>query len=564
MSSLWYYLFPWRHMLRLLGLNDSGEGDYEQVLQSLTDKIEQVQSRLARVRQRERRARVTIPLFAMLFWLVYTVVVWYLDLISWDQMGQALVLPIQLVLGQGLDGQAVWGVPTLLIPLLVACSRTPVQWWYGRVHAAEEKHLAALVRKRRGKVEEIKRVTRYDHLRTLLDRYDDTRPAKTPTDPGRKSAPTVSDAQGAQGSQGAQSTKQGKAPEGAPVPAPAPAPKDTKDFAAPRKGRQSMPALHDPSPNLLVPPVPSLPSNLQRNAQGVRSVSTHQPLNTRSVSAGSQPPSHVRSSPYEAVGAIRSGQVPIPYPPPVAPPPQRTLLDKLADTILGPDPALRVPGPEQRYALICRKCHHHNGLAFKEDWEEIGTYFFCFCLPGLALIELEAELMIWLTEYICPHCGEVNSNRPSTVPVSWPTMPLTPKKSFRNLAAASKSATAEPEVGKDVPTGEAVAEADKDAPAPTNGPPDLEGADNSSTTVQEKVPSSPTDDGTVPAGGEHTGTASSESIAEVNPTGTSTSVEHDAHSARQRLMNQGEDLEGVETTAAAPVHAPAQPVPVTE
>lgn len=83
-SSLWYYLFPWRYVLRLVGINNSSDGDYEQVLQSLTDKIEQVQSRLAQVRQRERRARVTIPLLAMLFWLVYTAVGWYLELITVD------------------------------------------------------------------------------------------------------------------------------------------------------------------------------------------------------------------------------------------------------------------------------------------------------------------------------------------------------------------------------------------------------------------------------------------------------------------------------------------------
>lgn len=288
-------------------------------------------------------------------------------------MGQAMVLPINLVLGQKLDGQAACDVPTLLIPLLVACSRTPVQWWYGRVHAAEEKHLAALVRKRRGKIEEIKRVTRYDHLRILLDRYDDTHPAKTATDPGRKSAPTVAEAQHPQGFQGVQSAQHGTTSEGA---TPTPSPKGTNDFAAQRKGRQSMPTLRSPSSNSLAPPVPSLPSNLQRNTQGVRSVSSHQPLqNARSVSSVSQTSSRGPSSSHcEVVDKHRISQAPLPYAPPVQPPPQRTLLDKLADTILGPDPALRVPGPEQRYALICRKCHHHNGLAFKEDWEEIGTW----------------------------------------------------------------------------------------------------------------------------------------------------------------------------------------------
>ena len=44
-------------------------------------------------------------------------------------------------------------------------------------------------------------------------------------------------------------------------------------------------------------------------------------------------------------------------------------MDKVADAILGADPGLA--GPEQKYALICVRCHTHNGLALKDEFDEI-------------------------------------------------------------------------------------------------------------------------------------------------------------------------------------------------
>ncbi len=73
-------------------------------------------------------------------------------------------------------------------------------------------------------------------------------------------------------------------------------------------------------------------------------------------------------------------------------PMQKTWMDKVADAILGSDPA--AIGPEQKYALICARCHAHNGLALKEEFNEV--------------------------QYVCPHCGHFNSRRPSSAPVSSP------------------------------------------------------------------------------------------------------------------------------------------------
>jgi hypothetical protein len=54
-----------------------------------------------------------------------------------------------------------------------------------------------------------------------------------------------------------------------------------------------------------------------------------------------------------------------------AAPAQRTWLDRMADSVLGADPSGTALGPEQKYALICVNCKRHNGLARKEEFEEV-------------------------------------------------------------------------------------------------------------------------------------------------------------------------------------------------
>ncbi|CAF0948860.1 unnamed protein product [Brachionus calyciflorus] len=52
--------------------------------------------------------------------------------------------------------------------------------------------------------------------------------------------------------------------------------------------------------------------------------------------------------------------------------PNRTFFDKILDFIIG-------EGPNNRYALICKNCHFHNGMALKEEFEYVA--FRCaYCL----------------------------------------------------------------------------------------------------------------------------------------------------------------------------------------
>lgn len=51
----------------------------------------------------------------------------------------------------------------------------------------------------------------------------------------------------------------------------------------------------------------------------------------------------------------------------------RTLFDRLADIVLG-------DGPQNRYALICRTCGSHNGMARKEEFDYLGMLFLFICM----------------------------------------------------------------------------------------------------------------------------------------------------------------------------------------
>ena len=55
-----------------------------------------------------------------------------------------------------------------------------------------------------------------------------------------------------------------------------------------------------------------------------------------------------------------------PLPRPVLPR-DRGYMDRVVEYLVG-------DGPNNRYALICRQCQSHNGMALKEEFEYIGKH----------------------------------------------------------------------------------------------------------------------------------------------------------------------------------------------
>ncbi|XP_018354473.1 PREDICTED: protein lunapark-B isoform X2 [Trachymyrmex septentrionalis] len=126
-----------------------------------------------------------------------------------------------------------------------------------------------------------------------------------------------------------------------------------------------------PTPEAVISP---LNSDLRRRIVTIQ----NQPQNTQmGVSASGQttPPIRSINQPLNASfqsriinPATMSFRSPLPRP---VLPQQRTVIDRLVDYLVG-------DGPANRYALICRQCESHNGMALKEEFEYFA-YRCCYC-----------------------------------------------------------------------------------------------------------------------------------------------------------------------------------------
>ncbi|KAF8165987.1 hypothetical protein B0H34DRAFT_794299 [Crassisporium funariophilum] len=144
------------------------EDDYETILSNLASDIQKRQLQLSEIRLRERRSTLLVTLYTLAGWVAY-VSVWYLN-----------ALP---VLGNGQNpsmDRALKRLPVVIGPFMILFIRRIVQIWYKRKGDAEEKTLQVLMKKRREKVEEIKKKTNYYSTRDLIQRYDESSPSPTP------------------------------------------------------------------------------------------------------------------------------------------------------------------------------------------------------------------------------------------------------------------------------------------------------------------------------------------------------------------------------------------------
>ena len=69
-----------------------------------------------------------------------------------------------------------------------------------------------------------------------------------------------------------------------------------------------------------------------------------------------------------------------PLPRPVLPR-ERGYMDRVVEYLVG-------DGPSNRFALICKQCQSHNGMALKEEFEYIGEHmrnFYNFIIPKYPL-----------------------------------------------------------------------------------------------------------------------------------------------------------------------------------
>lgn len=176
-------------------------------------------------------------------------------------------------------------------------------------------------RTRRKKIDEIKQATRYDHLKGLLEKYDDTasKPlevSKSKSDKKRSAKSPAPTARSDSASQAATSTR-------------------------PQQGGAGV------NPEKVTAAL--LESGAAKKPAGsINGAEITQALNAKGIQT-TLPPQRLDQF-------------------------QRTWLDRLADKVLGAESTAGQGGmsaAEQRYALICHICFTHNGLCPKEEWEEV-------------------------------------------------------------------------------------------------------------------------------------------------------------------------------------------------
>lgn len=93
-----------------------------------------------------------------------------------------------------------------------------------------------------------------------------------------------------------------------------------------------------------------------------------------------------------------------PLPRPVLPQ-HRTIFDRLVDYLVG-------DGPSNRYALICRQCEFHNGMALKEEFEYFGKQEVLSQNSFKNMSVINGSIRnIFFIAYRCCYCGFWNPAR---------------------------------------------------------------------------------------------------------------------------------------------------------
>ncbi|GAA5928204.1 uncharacterized protein JCM15063_003819 [Sporobolomyces koalae] len=297
------------------------EVDYDTYLSLLQDKIAARQQKLQQIRLRERRANALFITYGIALYVLY-IALWYFGVVG-KRYGHHSTFE-----------KAVGILPMIVFPVVIIFTRRAVRWVYRRREAKEEMIIKSLLKKKQDKVEEIKKKTGYYSTRDLLEKYDEG--LKKNSDP-RSSLP---------GTPIKQIGKQGSLPSSASTPA----------RLASASG----------------------PSTPQAQVAG----------HARSATTGSVAPSPAGSVPFPSSSPEVHAPSPRPQqaggPPVNSLPQSRSVMDKLADALLGVSPEEANP-QNHKYALICQRCYAHNGLVPKDDFDFV--------------------------QYRCPHCGHFNPRR---------------------------------------------------------------------------------------------------------------------------------------------------------
>jgi len=244
--------------------------------------------------------------------------------------------------------QLVLFLPFLVTPLLIYILRRCLTWWYHRKVAKGDGKLATLREKKAKILDEVMEKETYKVAKQILDKFAPSRLVTPPRPIGQPSLRAVP---------GTAGTELRRRPGAAPT-------------GAPQALNSSAPALTNAAtPGLSSKPMGIMGEQRRGPAGAAPGVSggVQGGAGAHPTGRGSGPP-----GPPAVLGPAggRGGAPGPPLPRPVLPR-ERGYLDKFVEYLVG-------DGPANRFALICRQCQSHNGMALREEFEYVA-YRCCYC-----------------------------------------------------------------------------------------------------------------------------------------------------------------------------------------
>lgn len=223
-------------------------------------------------------------------------------------------------------------IPLLIFPILILLTKKIVTWYYKRKISENEEKLSTMLIEKQRILDEVTETETYKKAKEILLKYAPDKLNVTPLSPQppfRVSTPV-----------------------------------------------ETSPNVKSSIPQNVISPLPSsgeLRRRVVASQNQLLNVQSGMPTNTGLVPIGTAP---IRNTP---ITPFQSGVKPVTNPamayrsflPRPVLPHQRSAFDRLVDYIVG-------DGPSNRYALICKNCESHNGMALKEEFEYFG-YRCCYC-----------------------------------------------------------------------------------------------------------------------------------------------------------------------------------------
>lgn len=297
-----------------------------EVLESLEKDLKALESSQRRTEQLRKKFIGSLILYSILLYIIAALVCYFYDFPkSWK-------------------AKAVRSIPLLVIPIVVYLLKRLLHYVFVSRISKNARRLEELKDRKRQVLEEVMEKETYKAAKDLLDKYDpNSEIVKVEKKDAIPSSPAPAGMQSPSGTMGTELRQRNPLPR-------------VESPGAPLHRTISEPSLAE-SPG-------------QLNQSG-----TKEPLEPRKSSSLmdiSASPSAGMASPLSQ-GMLRPHVSPVPMlrPPQPILPRERTAVDKVIEYLVG-------DGPNNRYALICKQCFSHNGMALKEEFD-YTAFRCCYC-----------------------------------------------------------------------------------------------------------------------------------------------------------------------------------------